>query len=135
MSVSRSSRGSVLTVRDIMRRDAPLATRGETANAAWERLRALKAEHLVVVENDEVVGTVAAHDLSGPAGGSHRRMARTVGDLMRADVVVATPATTVTRAAALMRKRSVGCLPVVERGTVVGMVTTYEMLGVLARRA
>ena len=62
-------------------------------------------------------------------------MGRTVGDLMQSDPAVATPTTTIARAAALMRKRKVGCLPIVERGKLVGLVTTYEMLGVLARRS
>ncbi len=58
-------------------------------------------------------------------------MGRAVGELMHRDVVTATPETTVARAAATMRKRRVGCLPVLSRGKLVGIVTTYEMLGLL----
>ena len=125
---------ATLKVRDVMHKDAPSAAPGETAAAAWTRMGALGVEHLVVLEEGKVVGTLAAHDLSGPMGGSHRRMGRKVGELMRSDVAVATPGTTVARAAGLMRRAKVDCLPILERGKLVGIVTTHEMLGVLARR-
>lgn len=115
-----------------MRTDVTLAASDESADAAWERLRASGADYSLVVDDGIVVGVVSAHDLSGPAGGQHRRMGRTVGNLMHRDVVTAGPDTTVARAAALMRKRRVGCLPILARRKLIGVVTTYELLGLLA---
>jgi acetoin utilization protein AcuB len=134
MSGSRLKTARDLRVRDVMRTDVATGARGETATQAWTRMRARGVDDMVVVEDDEVVGTLDARDLSGPTGGTHRRMGRTVGDLMHGDPALATPRTTIARAAALMRKRKVACLPVVERGKLVGLVTTHEMLGVLSRR-
>jgi CBS domain-containing protein len=116
-----------------MRRRVPTTTATETAASAWERMRVLRVSYLIVLRGSDVVGTLARHDLSGPGGGAHRRMGRTVGDLMHAAAVTIGPDTSVARAAALMRTRDLGCLPVVEREKVVGMLTMYEMLGILAR--
>jgi acetoin utilization protein AcuB len=134
MVTPRLDREPTLKVRDVMHKDAPSAAPGETAAVAWSRMNTLGVEHLVVIQEGKVVGTLAARDLSGPMGGGHRRMGRTVAELMRSDVGVATPGTTVARAAGLMRRAKVDCLPILERGKLVGIVTTREMLGILARR-
>jgi CBS domain-containing protein len=60
-------------------------------------------------------------------------MGRRVADLMRPDVVKASPATDVRRAAGLMRRHGVGCLPVVDRGRLVGIVTVSDLLALLER--
>jgi CBS domain-containing membrane protein len=52
---------------------------------------------------------------------------------MHEDVVTATPASSVRRAASLMRRRGIGCLPVVERDRLVGIVTVSQLLAVLER--
>jgi CBS domain-containing membrane protein len=121
-----------MKLRDVMRTQVPTATRGEMAAEVWDRMCASDADHVVVVEGDEVVGVLSWQDLSGPAGGSRRRMGRRVGDMMREDVVTAGPATTVKKAAATMRKARVGCLPVLEHRKLVGLVGIREMLGILA---
>jgi acetoin utilization protein AcuB len=122
-----------MKLREIMRADAPTASVDETATAAWDRMRALGVDHLVVVKNRNLVGVLSWHDLAGPVDGVRRRMGRRVGDLMRREVLTAGPGTSVARAAALMRRRRVGCLPIVERDKLVGIVTTSDLLGVLAR--
>src|SRR5690606_16090677 len=60
---------------------------------------------------------------------------RTVRDLMTADPVSASPNTTIRQAANLMRGRTIGCLLVVEKGHVVGIVTTTDVLDQLGRGA
>jgi acetoin utilization protein AcuB len=122
-----------MIVRDIMDPRPPKAAPDESAGVAWERMHELGVDHLVVVKDDHVVGVVSRHDLGGPAGGSHRRMGRRVADLMQKDVVTATPASSVRRATSLMRRRGIGCLPVVERDRLVGLVTVTQLLGVLER--
>ena len=124
-----------MKLKDIMRPKVPSATRTESAALAWDRLHGEKVDHLVVIQGDDIVGTLSVRDLSGPGGGAHRRMGRTVGDLMHEKLVLATPGKTVAWAARTMRKERVTCLPVIERGKLVGIVTMDEMLGVLARRA
>jgi CBS domain-containing protein len=123
-----------MRVKEILDDDPALASPNESAGVAWERLKALGKHHLVVVHGGRVVGVVSAHDLSGPAGGAHRRMGRRVGDLMRPDVRSVTPSTSVRTAAARMRREGIGCLPVLGAGKkLVGIVTVAQLLAVLER--
>jgi acetoin utilization protein AcuB len=122
-----------MKLRDLMRSEVTTASSDENASDAWERMRAVDADYVVVTRNDDIVGILSWHDLSGPAGGGHRRMGRRVGELMHRDVVTAGPETTVAQAATLMREHRVGCLPILDHRKLVGIVTTHDMLGVLAR--
>jgi CBS domain-containing protein/gamma-glutamylcysteine synthetase len=49
-----------------------------------------------------------------------------VGEVMKRDPIVIGPETTTTRAIAIMRERRVGCLPVVQGKTLVGIVTEHD---------
>ena len=52
---------------------------------------------------------------------------------MKADPVTVAPDTPTLDAIGLMRARKVGCLPVVENGTLVGIVTAQDFLDASAR--
>ena len=52
---------------------------------------------------------------------------------MTTSVVAVDRNTTVRRAANLMRGRTIGCLPVVERGRLVGILTVSDLLELLGR--
>jgi len=123
----------MVKVRDLLRGEPSTASPGESAGSAWDRMHDQKVDHLVVVRSGRVVGVVSRHDLGGPLGGAHRRMGRTVGDLMHGDVVTVTPQTSVRRAASLMRRHGVGCLPVLRSGELVGLVTVSQLLEILER--
>lgn len=105
---------------------------GEPASVAWSRMRGRRIGHLVVTENGRVVGVVTEQDLDGRNGAAIRRQ-QLVGDLMTSRVVSATPKTTLRRAATLMRRNSIGCLPVLDRGRLVGIVTATDVLEELGR--
>ena len=122
-----------MKLRDLMNQNPVTASPEEAAGAAWERMHALRTDHLVVMRDGHVVGVVSRHDLGGPAGGTHRRMGRRIGDLMHGDVVVVSPSASVRRAAMLMRKHGVGCLPIVERDRLVGIVTVGRLLELLEK--
>lgn len=89
---------------------------------ADERARALGVRHLFVVEDEKLVGVLCRCDLYPEP--SPRA---SVGERMASHVYVAEPSTTLAEAAAAMKSLEVGCLPVVERGRPVGLVTRGDL--------
>ncbi len=92
----------------------------------WHRVR-----HVPVEDRDHrLVGLVSYRSVlrllseHGPQG----RAAATipVGEVMRRDPVVIGPDTTTMRAIGIMREHRVGCLPVVQGKTLVGIVTEHD---------
>jgi len=124
-----------MKLRDILDSNPVTASPDESAGVAWERLHQRGVDHLVVLKDNRVVGMLSRHDLGGPAGGAHRRMGRRVGDLMRREIVTATPATSVRRASMLMRRHGVGCLPVMAHERLVGVVTVSHLLALLEKES
>ncbi len=122
-----------MKVRDLTSSTAVTASPDEGAGSAWERMHALRTDHLVVMRDGQVVGVVSRHDLGGPSGGAHRRSGRRIGELMNTGVVAISPAATVERAAMLMRKHGIACLPVVDRDRLVGIITVGQLMEVFER--
>lgn len=117
---------------EIMNTDVIAAGPDDTADRAWSMMRTKSVRHLVVMDRRRVVGVLSERDLGGRNGAAVRR-GRTVSDLMSHQVVEASPTTTLRQAANLMRGRTIGCLPVVDDGRVVGIVTTTDILDQLGR--
>ena len=92
-----------------------------------ERMRVAGIHHLVVVYRGELLGVVSSRDLERNQGSV------TVAELMSRDPICGEPRTTVRQAANRMRGNSVGCLPVVEDGEVVGVVTVSDLLEMVGR--
>jgi len=57
----------------------------------------------------------------------------TLAQVMRRDVLTIGPGESVQSAARLMRKHKYGCLPVVEDGRLVGIITEHDLLAVVER--
>jgi CBS domain-containing protein len=105
----------------------------QPANTALTEMRGHGISHLVVVDRGRVVGILSERDLGGRKG-AELRGSGTVRDLMTAGRPVSVgPATTLGQAANLMRGHTIGCLLVVEKGKLVGMVTTTDLLNQLGR--
>jgi acetoin utilization protein AcuB len=121
-----------MRIYEIMTSNVQTAPVHESAERAWELMRSNRIHHLVVLRNKEVVGIVTDRDLGGARGASLRAN-RTVEQLMTPHVVSAGPKTTVREAANLLRGRSVGCLPVIERGRILGIVTVSDLLDLIGR--
>jgi CBS domain-containing protein len=83
--------------------------------------------HLVVMDGERIAGIITDRDLGG-AHGVGTRAGKQVADLMAPSVIVVAPEMSVSSAANLMRCNTINCLPVVDGKTLVGIVTTSDIL-------
>jgi len=120
------------TVEALMTRAVRRVRADAPAEAAWLTMQQGGFHHLIVVEGTELVGMLSARDL-GEAHGAERRRHRLVRDLMSAPVETIGPEATVPEAAARLRGRGLGSLVVLRDGTVCGILTVNDLLGVVER--
>lgn len=120
-----------MRVADVMMGPVEIVAPEELAEAAWDRMRERGIHHLVVVDEGAVVGVISDADLGGPRGAALRRD-RAVRDLMSRKVVTVAPGTPVRRLARQLRGHSIGCVPVLDREWLVGIVTFSDLLALVA---
>lgn len=123
-----------MRVQEIMKTGVETVGAEATAEEAWSRMRLRRIHHLVVTRGKDVVGVVSDRDL-GSLRGQGFRIGRDVVDVMTPTVVTARKDTTIRQAANLMRGRTIGSLPVVEKGKLVGIVTTSDLLVLIGKGA
>ena len=99
----------------------PLTTGAE----AVALLRRHRIRHLPVVEEGRVIGVVTDRDLRGTDP------ERPVSAIMSRPVVTVGPRTPIDRAARLLFDRRIGCLPVVDEGRLVGILTQTDAVAAL----
>jgi acetoin utilization protein AcuB len=121
-----------MRLQDIMTREVESVAPSLSAEDAWEIMAREDIRHLVVMEERQLVGILTERDLGGRKGAAARKN-RLVVELMTPHAITARARTTVREAANLLRGHVIGCLPVVERGKVLGIVTTTDLLEILGR--
>lgn len=122
-----------MRVNEIMTRQVRTVSPTESAEAAYFQMQRDRVSHLVVLGLDgKVAGILSNGDLGGPDGASVRR-GRQVADLMTPAPVVVSPEDRVRDAANIMRGWNIGCVPVVEKSRVVGILTAGDVCGLVGR--
>ncbi|HEY6189201.1 MAG TPA: CBS domain-containing protein [Pyrinomonadaceae bacterium] len=99
----------------------------------WRHIRHVPVEN----EEGKLVGLLSHRALlrrlaQGQSGGEHAEPIA-VRSIMKTNPVTATPQTPTLEAIALMRRHRVGCLPVVDKENLVGIVTAQDFLEISAR--
>ncbi|HVN89244.1 MAG TPA: CBS domain-containing protein [Candidatus Binataceae bacterium] len=134
-----------LRVRDLMTSDVTTLKRNDTLSLADDIMNLGRIRHLPVLDDDEreLVGLVSQRDLFRGAlakalgYGQHgqRKVLDNllVKEVMATDLVTTTPDTTLLEAAKILMTRKIGCLPVVEGGRLVGILTEADFVGLVAR--
>jgi CBS domain-containing membrane protein len=137
--------GSVLRVRDLMTRDPKTLGRNDQLPLADDLMKQERIRHLPVLDDDgELVGIVSQRDMFrgalahalGYGETAQRRMLGllVVKEVMTTQVVTVGPDAPIADAARTMVDRKIGCLPVVEGGRLVGILTESDFVEMLASR-
>jgi acetoin utilization protein AcuB len=125
-------------VRDLMSAEVTTLRRADTFEIADGVMTMGRIRHLPILEDAKVVGVVSQRDLFRSALGAALafRMHRPdelmrgldVGDIMSGPAVTIGPDAPVQEAARTMWEKRIGCLPVVEEGRLVGILTETDIL-------
>jgi CBS domain-containing membrane protein len=134
-----------LKVRDVMTADPTTLKRNDQLTLADDIMRLGRVRHLPVLDDEGqlLVGIVTQRDLFRDAlaqalgYGRHaqRKILDTlsVKDVMATEVVTISPDASLAYAARLLTERKIGCLPVVENGRLVGILTEGDFVALIAR--
>jgi CBS domain-containing membrane protein len=124
-------------VREIMMGSPVTLKPEDTLNLANDVISLGRIRHIPVVDNGRLVGLLSDRDLIGAAttnfgskqrskGASHKTFL--VKDLMKKTVITVKPDTSIKETVHLMKEKKIGCIPVVNEGILVGLVTTTDIL-------
>ena len=116
-----------MRIQDVMTKNVVSVPKEMAVSMARTRLRNEEIDHLVIVDGKRVVGVVSSKDMLRADDD------KPLSAVMNRLVVTIAPDATLRRAAGIMRGRAVGCLPVIDEGRLVGIVTTSDLLTALAR--
>jgi acetoin utilization protein AcuB len=119
-----------LPVRDVMATDLVTVRPHETARHAYQLMRDHRFRHLPVVEDGQLVGILSDRDLRPVLLSPGLARAR-VRELMSEDLTTVGPDAPLEEAASLLVVKKIGCVPVVDHGRLVGIVTETDLLAVL----
>ena len=106
------------------------------AVAALERMIELRFRRLPVELDGKIVGIVTRGDLEAKLGWDRmtwRRLGRRVEDAMTPNPFTVAPGDRLEKAVELMLQHRIGGIPVVENGTVVGIVTESDIFRAFAQ--
>lgn len=124
----------MLRVRDSMTRDVVTLGPGASAAEAWGLLTERNIRHLPICDGGRLVGIVSDRDLRDVRGGGREsdspRWVR-VGEIMSRDVVTIGPLDTIEHAAREIYDRKIDCLPVIDDGALVGIITSSDLMRTL----
>ncbi len=136
-----------MKVRDLMQPEVFTVKPNDMVDRAFFLIHYEKIRHLPVVDGNKVVGIVSDRDLYKAMGPRTRSRAvsaepgtttlhvipRRVRHIMRRGVLTVSPGTDAGKAAALMARRKIGGLPVVDGNRLVGIITATDILRAFAR--
>jgi CBS domain-containing membrane protein len=131
------SEGSI-QVKDIMVKDVTTLGRNDSMDLADDVMSLGRIRHLPVVDEGRVVGVVSQRDLFksalaaalGYGETAQKKLLKTlrVKEVMSEPAIIISPEATIRQAARLMLEKKIGCLPVVQGHTLVGIVTETDLL-------
>lgn len=132
-----------MRVGDVTTREVVTLKVDETLDLASDIMRLGRIRHMPVVDGEQVAGVLSQRDLFRAALSSvlqvdpstERKWLASVRvrEVMSSPAIVVTPGTSLREALSMMLDRRIGCLPVVEDGRLVGLLSETDCLRHLAR--
>lgn len=134
-----------LRVRDVMTQEVTALKRNDQLSLADDIMQLGRVRHLPVLEDDgRLAGILSQRDLFrgalaralGYGQRAQRKMLDNllVKEVMSSEVITTKPDTPLVEAARVLLERKIGCLPVVEGGQLVGILTEADFVAMFARR-
>ena len=130
-----------MLVRKKMHKDLVTISKDERMTVAKKILKEKNIRHLPVVEGKKLIGLVTNMDIrkaeASPATSLEIRELHylldklTVGEIMTRNVITISPDISVEEAAILLHDNKIGCLPVVEDGNLIGIITENDVMEIL----
>ncbi|MCS7171894.1 MAG: CBS domain-containing protein [Armatimonadetes bacterium] len=130
-----------MLVQDVMTANPVTTAPQAPLQEALEQMQSLRVRHLPVVWGNRLVGVVTWTDILRAAlpplasGEADRPPVLphnlTVSEVMTREVITISPQATVEEAATLLRRHRIGCLPVLDREQLVGIVTKSDLFDAL----
>jgi CBS domain-containing protein len=127
-----------MQVKEIMSTQGTTVGRNDDLRTVEEIMASKKLRHLPVLEDGDLVGIVTQRDLFKAAMSSTMGYGEKaqqaflhsvrVKEIMVYPVITISPDATVSEAAEVMLREGIGCLPVVNAGALVGIVTKTDLL-------
>ncbi len=136
-----------LQVRDVMTREVTTLKRNDKLTLANDIMQLGRIRHLPILEDDgqQLVGILSQRDLFrgalARALGYGQHAQRKVLDsllakeVMSSDVITTSPDTPLIEAARILLERKIGCLPVLEAGHLVGILTEADFVSLFVRNS
>ena len=134
-----------LRVSDIMTKDVITLNRNDSLTTADDVMRLGRIRHLVVVHDDgKLAGVLSQRDLFlggllralgyGSHGKAQALSTMVVKEAMVNEPFTTTPNTPLEDAARIMLDKKIGCLPVIDKGKIVGIITESDFVAHVAGR-
>jgi CBS domain-containing protein len=125
-------------IRDIMKTKVIRISADDTLWTVKEIMELAHVRHLPVVHQGELVGVVSQRDLLRASLSNVMGLPADeqklfldgvkIGDVMSEEPVWIAPDASIREAARIMAERKIGCLPVIEAGVLIGIVTETDVL-------
>jgi CBS domain-containing protein len=133
-----------MVVRELMSSNPKTLGRNDQLSIADDVMRAERIRHLPVLDEEgQLCGILSQRDMFrgalaqalgyGTAAQQKMLTMLRVKEVMTTEVVSTAPDATLAEAAKTMLERKIGCLPVVDRGRLVGILTESDFVALAAR--
>ncbi|MDI6755109.1 MAG: CBS and ACT domain-containing protein [Thermodesulfobacteriota bacterium] len=130
-----------MLVRKKMKKDLITIGKDDRMTTAKKIIQEKNIRHLLVVDGKKLIGLVTNMDIrkaeASPATSLEVRELHylldklTVGEIMTRNVITISPDISVEEATTLLHDNKIGCLPVVEDGNLVGILTENDVMEIL----